>query len=294
MRPNHYSSHMKFKNILFALAIPSLAILASCGDDGTTEKPKPTLTFQTGSGYTFSNAVASLDSALKIGIRASSTDQKLKQVEVRLSTNGGTAGVIWDTVLNTKIFNFDYIYRVAGSVGNTLTLSVVAIDDNGEKTTQSLNIDIAPANIPLGRQQGQIVYNIQSPTGFNGAYDLVTSSPRFSADAPATKDIVDQTPSSAVFNKTWGTLNGSKFVKVTSSDYDNATTSTFIYNLWKSNSASAKSSISGIALGDVYVIQSGQTGGGIKFNLFILKVTEVKETTTDNLDFIKFEYKGDI
>lgn len=65
---------MKFKHVLFAMAIPAPAILSSCGGDIGTEKPKLTLNFETGAGYTSSAALASGESLLKNGIRSSSSD----------------------------------------------------------------------------------------------------------------------------------------------------------------------------------------------------------------------------
>ena len=102
---------------------------------------------------------------------------------------------------------------------------------------------------------------------------------------------MDGTPASAVFSKSWGTLNGSKFVKVSANDYNLATTTTFIYNLWKANAANAATTVTDIKVGDVILVKSGQS---VPFGIYIIKITEVKETPSDNLDYIKFEYQGDI
>jgi hypothetical protein len=281
----------KIKTILLAAALPLLIVLGACDGDTTTSKPKPTLTFQTGSGFTFSDAQASVDSILVLGIRATSNDQKLKSIKITQSTNGGTPATLWDTTVSGKVLNYDYDYEVSGGVTDVITLTVTATDDNGETATQSLKVEIYPAQVPLGTQGGQIIYNMQSPTGYNGAYDLNTSTGKFVTDPSIVKDIIDLTTTSGTFPKSWGTSNGTKFAKVTADDYNNATNSNFIYNLWKNNAANATATISNIALGDVYVIKSGQS---VRFNLYVLKVTEVKTTTTDNLDYIKFDYKGDI
>jgi hypothetical protein len=283
---------MKLKHVLFAMALPVLAFLTSCGSDGSEDaKPKPTLSFQTGAGFTFADGQAGVDDVLKIGVIAKSNDSKLSKVTISLSTNGGTSGVIFDTTINANSTAFNYNYTVQGGVADVLKLTVSAKDNNGTSTEQVLSIEITPPTVAIGLQQNQFVYNLQSPAGYNGAYDLTTSSPKFTADKPAEKDIVDQTPTSALFNKTWGTANGSKFVKVTANDYNLSTSSTYIYNLWKNNSATATSTLANIALGDVILVKSGQS---VPFGLYIIKVTEVKETAGDNLDYIKFEYKGDI
>lgn len=281
----------KIKSVLLAAALPLLIVLGACDGETDVTKPKPSLTFQTGSGFTFSDAQASVDSVLVIGIRATSNDQKLKNIKITQSTNGGTPATLWDTTISGKILNYDYDYSVSGGVTDVITLTVTATDDNGETASQSLKVEIYPAQVPLGTQGGQVVYNMQSPTGYNGAYDLNTSTGKFFTDPSIVKDIVDQNTVSGSFNKTWGTLNGTKFAKVTTDDYNNATSSNFIYNLWKNNAANATTTAANIALGDVYVVKSGQN---VRFNLYVIKITEVKVTTTDNLDYIKFDYKGDI
>lgn len=283
---------MKMKHILFALAIPALAFLTACGGDSDEDSaPKPTLSFQTGAGFTFQDAQASVNDILKIGIIAKSNDSKLSKISIKLSTNGGTAGVIFDTTINSNSATFNYNYEVLGSVSDVLKMTVTANDANGTSAEQSLTIEVVPPLVPIGKQQNQQVYNLQSPAAYNGAYDLTKSTAKFSADKPTEKDIVDGTPASAVFSKSWGTLNGSKFVKVSANDYNLATTTTFIYNLWKANAANAATTVTDIKVGDVILVKSGQS---VPFGIYIIKITEVKETPSDNLDYIKFEYQGDI
>jgi len=283
---------MKILHVLFALAIPALAFLSSCGGGSDPDAaPKPTLSFQTGSGFTFDDAQAGVDDILKIGVIAKSNDSKLNKVTINLSTNGGTPGVIFDTTVNANGATFTYNFKVQGSVTDVLKLTVTASDANGTTAEQSLSIEITPATVAIGLQQNQYIYNLQSPAGYNGAYDLTKSSAKYSNDNRTEKDIIDGTPSSAVFSKSWTTGNGSKFVKVSANDYNLSTSSTFIYNLWKTNAANATATATDLKLGDVILVKSGQS---VPFGLYIVKITEVKETTTDNLDYIRFEYKGDI
>lgn len=280
------------KHLLFALALPAMVFLTACGGDSTDDAaPKPTLSFQTGSGFTFQDVQAGVDDILKIGVIAKSNDSKLSKVTISMSTNGGTPGIIFDTTINANSATFNYNYKVQGGVADMLKLTVTANDANGTSAEQSLNIEITPATVAIGLQQNQTVYNLQSPAGYNGAYDLTKSAGKFSADKPTEKDIVDGTPASAVFSKSWGTLNGSKFVKITANDYNLATSSSFIYNLWKTNAANAAATVTDIKKDDIILVKSGQS---VPFGLYIIKITEVRETTADNLDYIKFEYKGDI
>jgi len=281
---------MKLKHILFATAVPAIAFLASCGGEDDTALPKPTITFKTGAGFTSGNALASADSNLKIGIIGVTADKKLKSAKVELSTNGGANAKLWDTVISVGTFNYDYKFKVAGSVADNLKLTFTVTDDNGESASTSLNIEVMPPTVAIGLQQNQYVYNIIGVE--KGAYDLATSAPKGSADPETVKDLKDMTTvSSGIFSKSWTSGNGTKFVRVDASDWDNATSSNYLYNLWKTNSSSATTSITNLALNNVILVKTGQS---VDFNIYIIKVTEVKETTSDNLDFIKFSYKGDI
>ena len=278
------------KHILFALAIPALAFLTACGgDSGEDSAPKPTLSFQTGPGYTFSNAKASVDSVLNIGIIAKSNDSKLSRITISLSTNGGTPGVIFDTTITSNSATFNYPYKVKGTVGDALKLTVKATDANGTATEQSLNIEISVPVFFVDGPTNQFVWNLQGAK--EGAYDLRNGLNKTLADAPGDKDIIDGTPSTAVFSKSWTSGNGSNFVKVSTNDWNLATNSTFLYDLWKANAANAKPTVTDIKTGDIIMVKSGQS---IPFSFYIIKITEVKETATDNLDYIKFDYRGQV
>jgi hypothetical protein len=78
---------------------------------------------------------------------------------------------------------------------------------------------------------------------------------------------------------------------VTANDYTLSVTSSYVYNLWKNNAANATSTISNIAKGDVILVKSGQS---VPFGIYIIKITDVINTASDNLDNILFEYRGDI
>lgn len=289
---------MKLKHILLAAVVPAVAFLASCGGSDEKVVPAPTCTFQTGSGYTSSDVTSFYDSTVKIGVRAFSNDQSLTGVKITLSTNGAAAGSILDSVLSVKTCNFDYTYKVKGGVGDKQLLTVTATDKNGKTASASLTITINPALVAIVGVSAQKVYNVLAPSGFFGAYDLYGSVGVASASTETSKDLKDLTvatgPNAAVFTKSWGSGNGSKFIKVTANDWNNATNSDAIWQLWQTNGASATTTVTNIANNDVIVVKTGQA---ISFNLYIIKITDVHETPTpanggDNNDYIQFDYKG--
>lgn len=275
---------MKLKSILIALSIPALAFLASCGGTDAA-KPKPTITFQTGSGFTFSDAKAKFDSVLRIGIRATSNDKKLSKVKVTLSTNGGTAGTIWDTTISTASFNFDYNYTVKGGTGDVQTLEVTATDDNATTASVSLKVTITPPIYTVAQEGNQRCWNI---IGLNkGAYDLNEKSERGSAEDEKLKDLKDMTTiSNPDFSKAWTSGNGTKFVRVTKNDWDNTSSSGDMFDLWGTKGASATTTITNLAVGDYILVKTGQA---VDFNIYLIRVDEVADVAGNN-DYVKFTF----
>lgn len=275
---------MKLKNILVAIAIPGLVFLAACGG-GEDAKPKPNITFQTGAGFTFQDINVRFDSVLKIGIRATSKDKKLSGIKVTLSTNGGIAGTIWDTAISEASFDYDYMYTVKGGAGDVQTLAVTALDDNGESASQSLKITIKPALNPVKQTGGQKVYNIIGPS--KGAYDLNAGLQRASAESESLKDLKDMTTiSNPDFSQKWTSGNGSKFAKVTMNDWNNATTTEALFDLWNTKASVATSTID-LKQGDYIVVKTGQA---VSFNIYLIRIDKVNNTPSDNNDFVEFTY----
>lgn len=276
---------MKLKSILIALSIPALAFLAACGGGTDAAKPKPTITFQTGSGFTFSDANAKFDSVLNIGIRAASTDKKLAKVKVTVSANGAAAGTVWDTTISVATFNYDYKYTVKGGTGDIQTLEVTAIDDNGTSAAVSLKVTITPPTYTVNQTGNQRVWNI---IGLNkGAYDLNLQMERGSAEDEKLKDLKDMTTvSNPDFSKAWTSGNGSKFVRVTLNDWNNVSSSADLLDLWQSKGASATATITNLAVNDYILVKSGQAVG---FNIYVIRVDEVSDVAGNN-DYVKFTF----
>jgi hypothetical protein len=277
------------KKLLFLLAIPALGFLASCGGDDDSA-PKPTITINSGAGLTSADGNAPIGSDVTFEIVALSNDKKIKNVNLTLSTNGGTAGVIADSIVGEKTVTWRVVQPISGSTGDLLTFTFTAVDDNGQSDAKSITLLVkAPTRVLEHNVSSQKVYNIQGMEP--GAYDLNTETAKSSSDLDANKDLLDLTPSTAVFNKSWGSGHGtSKFAKVTSTVFTNAATTTDLEDEWDKVSATATSSVEDIATDDYILVKTGQVD--VTFDIFIIKVTAVEETLSDNLDFIEFSYKG--
>lgn len=280
---------MKFKHILMALAVPTLAFLASCG--GETAKPSPTISLTAGAGMVSGDINIQSDSILKFSISATAGSENLSKITVTSSLNGAAATTLQDTAVSGKTANYVLSKMIAGSVGDIIKVLFTATDANGKTAETAVNITVIPATIPLVGFQNQRVWNSLN-LNYGNAYDLDAGVEILPSVLDKTKkDLLDVTVSGdAQFSKSWSSGNGGKFVKVTSSDFTNATTTTYLYNLWKANSAAAVDKVTGIAKDDVYLLKSGQD---LPFNLYIIKVTNIQDLPDagNHNDFIEFSYR---
>jgi len=281
---------MKFKHILWALAVPALAFLASCGKEN--KDPKPTLTLSPGAGLISADCQVGPDSMLAFSITATAGSENLKGVTIKASVNGASAVVAFDTALTGKTASFLAQRKIVGNVGDNVVYTVTAADANGQTAEVKVTIEITPPLLPLDNLvQGQKVYNYLY-SGFTSGYNLNLGIALTSGSAGNLKDILDKTPTGAAeFTSTWGSGNGAKFVRVTANDYTNASTTTFLYNLWKANGASATAEISNIVKNDIILVKTGQE---LTYNIYILKIENVVINTAagNHNDYIQFAYKG--
>lgn len=277
---------MKIKHLLLALALPVVAFFGSCGGD--SEDPKPSI-FVAGlnldDDYEFQ-----ADSLLTFSIAATSGSGNLSGINANYSLNGAATKSFFDSSVTGNAINCIVKTRLEGSVDDVVVFNFTAKDANGQSTTYSIKVTIIPPTAPLQGFQAQLVYNSNN-TGFEIAYDLNKAVGLLKNDAATRKDLMDMSTSAmAQFSKIWGSDNKSKFVKVTSNDFTNASITTFLYDLWKANSATATAQTAVLAVGDVYLVKSGQD---LPFNLYIIKVTKIQDIATigNHNDYVEFSYK---
>lgn len=272
-----------------AIAIPTLAFLASCG--GESANPSPTISLNAGAGLINADVNIQSDSVLKFSITATAGSENLSKITVTSSKNGAAASNLQDTAVSGKTVSYVLSRMIAGSVGDVIKVTFTATDANGKTSETSLNVTVVPATVPLVGFQNQKVWNSLN-LNYGNAYDLDAGVEILPSVLDKTKkDLLDMTVTGdAQFSKSWTSGNGGKFVKVTASDYTNATTTTYLYNLWKANAASAVDKVTGIAKDDVYLLKSGQD---LPFNLYIIKVTNIQDLQDagNHNDFIEFSYR---
>jgi hypothetical protein len=279
---------MKLKHLLLALTLPVVAFLGSCGGD--SNDPKPSISLTAGAKFVSGDISVMSDSLLSFSVSATSGSGALSNITANYSINGKTAVMIKDTSVAGNAVAFVIKNRLSGSVDDVVTYNFIAKDANGQTATVSVKITVIPPTAPLVGFANQLVYNARN-TGFENSYDLNKGVGLLTNSSATLKDLMDKTSSTMdQFSKIWGSDNNSKFLKVTANDYTNASTTTYLYNLWKANSASAVATTSVLAVNDVYVVKSGQD---LPFGLYIIKVTKIQDLTAagNHNDYVEFSYK---
>jgi hypothetical protein len=279
---------MKIKHLLLALALPVVVFFGSCGGD--SKDPKPSISLTAGAKYVSGDISVMSDSLLSFSIAATSGSGNLSGISANYSINGGTIKTFFDSSVTGNAVNCIVKTRLAGSVDDVVVFNFIAKDANGQSSTKSIKISVIPPTAPLLGFQAQLIYNSNN-VGFDLAYDLNKGVGLQKNDPATQKDLMDMTTSAmAQFSKIWGSDNKGKFVKVTTDDFTNANTTTYLYNLWKANSATATAQTAVLAVGDVYLVKSGQD---LPFNLYIVKVTKIQDLPAigNHNDYVEFSYK---
>jgi len=279
---------MKLKHLLLALTLPVVAFLGSCGGD--SNDPKPSISLTAGAKFVSSDISVMSDSMLSFSISATSCSGALSNNTANYSINGKPSVMIKDTSVAGNAVAFVIKNRLAASVDDVVTYNFIAKDANGQTATVSVKITVIPPTAPLVGFSNQLIYNARN-TGFENAYDLNKGVGLLTNASATVKDLMDKTTSTMdQFSKIWGSDNNSKFLKVSANDFTNASTTTYLYNLWKANSATAVATTGTLAVNDVYVVKSGQD---LPFTLYIVKVTKIQDLTAagNHNDYIEFSYK---
>lgn len=284
---NRKINTMKLKQIIFSLSVASLAFLASCSEEAST--PKPTISLNSGAGYVSKDGDVNAASPVTFSITATAGTDALKNIVITCVLANGSTKSLLDTTLSGKTVSFTKTMLAQGGVGDAITYTFTANDANGQSASTKVTTNVIPFETALDGVAGQKVYNATA-AGMNKAYNLFTST-GLTSGAAGVQDILDKTTTgSTQWSKIWGSGNGSKFVKITDNDYNNAEGTGYIYSLWKSYKATATDQVT-LTEGDCYLVKSGQD---IPFGLYVLKVTAVVDLPAvgNNNDYAQFDYKG--
>ncbi len=278
---------MKLNVWMMLLPVSAMALLSACG--GEEEAPTPTATL-TIIGEKITGNEVEVKSDIEISATAAAGSESLKSVLFTAKINGGTPLIILDTAFSSKNFSITFPSVAVGSAGDDVEYIITANDANGTSASKSVVLSVIPKLNGLDGSANQIVYNANSQ-GQDIAYDLVAGFALQKGTAPKDQDILDATTSNAQqWAKAWTSGNGSKFVKVAANDWNNAASTTYLFNLYKANKDKMTAQIS-FEKDDVILIKSPQE---VDFNIYIVKIGTVTDLPAvgNNNDFVQFDVRG--
>jgi hypothetical protein len=279
---------MKFNACMLILPVAAMAFLSSCGGD-EDDAPKPTVTLSI-TGEKITGNEAEVGSDISISASATAGSENLKSVLFTVKINGGAAITVFDSAVTGKSFTAMVPTKAVGSTGDDVQYILTVNDANGSSAQATVNLAIIPKLNSLDGAANQIIYNFNSQ-GQNVAYDLVAGFALQRASAPIDQDLKDATATGAAqWSKTWTSGNGTKFIKVTANDWNNASSTTYLFNLYKANKDKMTAQYT-FAEGDVVLIKSTQA---VDFNIYLVKIGKLTDLPQigNNNDFVQFDYRG--
>ena len=279
---------MKLNSWMLLLPVAAMAFLSSCGGDDA-DAPKPTATISiTGDRITGTEVEVSSD--ILIAATANAGSESLKSVVFSVKVNNGAAIIVFDTAVTSKSFTISYPTKALGSTGDDVEYIITANDANGSSETKSVKLSVIPKLNGLDGSANQIVYNANAQSQ-DIAYDLIAGFALAKGSAPIDQDIKDATATGAAqWSKKWTSGNGTKFIKVAANDWNNASSTTYLFNLYKANKDKMTAEIM-LEEGDVILAKSTQA---VEFNIYMIQIDRLTDLPAvgNNNDFAQFSVKG--
>lgn len=168
-------------------------------------------------------------------------------------------------------------------LGMAVSIGFTACEEEEDTTPTPTPTDTSTV---LVEKTNGVVWNFQGPN--QGAFDLVGEAGVSSTGSNTIKDLVDNSTvgtGGVVFPKTWGTANGTTFVKASSTFDYAAVTEDKAKAAYDAGTAASSTGV--LAAGDIYIAKNTRFPN----NYVVIKITTVTETPSDNLDKIDFTYK---
>jgi len=173
----------------------------------------------------------------------------------------------------TDTYPISFAFKVTDKEGQDASITVTVSKINGSSGTT-----LAYENTSA------ILYNLMAPTGYLGAWDLVSNVGVASSGSETSKDMANKSTSGTGWIPGWstGTGNTTAFVKDNSLTYATAT----LEDITAAYTSGSSSITITPTVGDIYVAKLRGAS-----NYALIKVTAINTTASDNLDNITFTYK---
>lgn len=254
-------------------------IFTSCKKDET--KPAPTISVTNNKTNYLITATADTTITFNVNVTAEAEikDFTIKKTVGSTTTSyGNPTGFSGQT---SYTYNFNETFHPTDTYPISFTFKVVDKEDQEASITVTINKISAPATTPLNTEKNGVIWNIIGPN--KGAWDLVSDQGVSVNEPDANKDMKNTSTVNDGWKNEWTSMNGTLFVKANSYNYANATLEAAITAY---NAGTPSQTVTNPAANDIYIAKL--RGGN---NYVVIKVTNVVETTNDNLDKIEFSYK---
>lgn len=216
-----------------------------------------------------------------------STNEKLAELKITPDVDDANQGVLTEDFSGPTSASYTYNYVIPGTVsdGDYITVSIKVTDNQGEITTKSVTINVvepAASGTTLAYENtAGVLWSLIAPAGYYGAFDLAHNEGLSSSVGDTEKDMKNNSTSG--WSPQWISGNATTYVKANTFDYaagtheDAATAFT---------SGTAATFPITPAVNDIYIakLRAGS-------NYAVIKITNIYDSPSDNLDKIEFTYK---
>jgi hypothetical protein len=281
--------NIKLLSLMILLGVGALLVTSCTGTDDPVT-PTPILNFlaDDDAGYLTSVAELSANTAFKVAITASHTDN-ITSFKIIQSLDGSTDLELFDSLeINTKVIS-EYIFEgVTGANAGTEIYSFIVADKDGNSTTKQITItnlgdpgkDLFRFELDNGGNPFK-VWNFIGP--LPGAFGITAGANFRSGEDDADKDIQDAAVAGETWNAKWTSRNGTTFKKLSGESWNTVTNDATIVAAWE-NGGVAESEIT-VEENEVYILNLAGSG-----NYGLVLITAI-DKTVPNSEFVQLEFK---
>lgn len=282
---------MKKLSVLFMFVAFGMILTTSCGGD--EEFADPTITFQNGTSsleFTGANGVdvnITFEAEGKIEtvtlVQPTTTGSQTVDITKKMGENGTTNSNGETTAKYYFVVSAtDLTALFASNAGADLVYNFKLLDQQGKETSKTFTVTLGSTGTPFTKTKTGSFYHI---SGVNpGAWDLDGDAAVTVNGTASAKSMKNTDAAGVTFTGSWTSdaANQTKYVKVNSYDYANAT---FESAATAYAAGTASATVTNPAIGDIYIGLKGTA------TLYVIKITDFDITSKGNLGKITFEYK---
>lgn len=283
-----------------SLILMSSTLFVGCKDDKNvdpTVEKGPNISFQTGSGYSFTDASSITGETIKIGMRLTSdVNLKTSRITVKYSSQAEAALLDSTYTSNTKISNKDVNFTFPITDKGIYVFTIYATDK--DNNTKSSKITITAKGPLLERGTG-VFYSLKATGAASfSAFDLNTGEAVTATGTAnlSVRDLVDMS-TGATLSNSWKSQNGTEFIKSTNVEgtlngkaYTQFRTEDDITAAWNALSSTKTTQITGLEIGTTIIAKSTRNS---VVTYYLISITDINDDANGSEDdYYEIQYKN--